>query len=78
MRFKPFPVSVRIRLGVPYKGSTSLSGKSYRYTDADIKTAVEASDTIALEIHHIDGVRFNNVKSNLQILCPNCHSFTDN
>lgn len=33
---------------------------------------------IALELHHIDGDRTNNSIENLQILCPNCHSFTDN
>jgi 5-methylcytosine-specific restriction endonuclease McrA len=33
---------------------------------------------ISLELHHIDGDRFNNVLSNLQILCPNCHSLTPN
>ena len=33
---------------------------------------------IALELHHIDGDRTNNVLDNLQLLCPNCHSLTDN
>ena len=33
---------------------------------------------IALEVHHIDGDRTNNNGHNLQILCPNCHAFTDN
>jgi Zn-dependent peptidase ImmA (M78 family) len=33
---------------------------------------------ISLEIHHIDGDRLNNDLSNLQLLCPNCHSQTDN
>lgn len=32
---------------------------------------------ISLEIHHIDGDQTNNDKNNLQLLCPNCHSFTD-
>lgn len=35
-------------------------------------------DKIPLELHHIDGNRFNNQLSNLQIVCPNCHSMTDN
>ena len=30
-----------------------------------------------MHIHHIDGDHFNNELSNLQILCPNCHSQTD-
>lgn len=33
---------------------------------------------ISLELHHVDGDRFNNEFDNLQILCPNCHSQTDN
>lgn len=33
---------------------------------------------ITLEVHHKDGNHINNVESNLQLLCPNCHSQTDN
>ena len=33
---------------------------------------------ISLELHHIDGDRSNNTKENLKLLCPNCHSYTDN
>lgn len=32
---------------------------------------------IKLEIHHIDGDRTNNNYNNLQLLCPNCHSYTN-
>ncbi len=32
---------------------------------------------IKLELHHVDGDRTNNTLSNLQLLCPNCHSYTD-
>lgn len=32
---------------------------------------------ITLEIHHIDGIHNNNELSNIQLLCPNCHSYTD-
>ena len=31
---------------------------------------------IPIELHHIDGNRYNNVLDNLMILCPNCHSQT--
>lgn len=33
---------------------------------------------INLEVHHIDGDRTNNDLKNLQLLCPNCHSYTFN
>lgn len=33
---------------------------------------------IALELHHIDGDKLNNVLENLQILCANCHALTTN
>ena len=32
---------------------------------------------IKLEAHHIDGDCTNNILENLQLLCPNCHSYTD-
>lgn len=34
--------------------------------------------TLVLQLHHIDGDRTNNSPSNLQFLCPNCHSQTSN
>lgn len=33
---------------------------------------------IPLELHHVNGNRFDNRIENLKLLCPNCHSFTDN
>lgn len=33
---------------------------------------------IPLEIHHIDGDCTNNKEENLQLLCKNCHSLTEN
>ena len=32
---------------------------------------------IALELHHKDGNRHNNTIKNYELLCPNCHAFTD-
>ena len=33
---------------------------------------------INLKIHHINGDRKDNRLENLQLLCPNCHSYTEN
>lgn len=33
---------------------------------------------VPLQIHHIDGNCMNNTEENLQLLCPNCHSLTEN
>jgi len=33
---------------------------------------------IALELHHINGIKDDLRIENLQILCPNCHAYTDN
>ena len=33
---------------------------------------------ISCQLHHIDGNPSNNALENLQILCPNCHTQTDN
>lgn len=34
--------------------------------------------SLNLELHHIDGNSHNHLLDNLQLLCPNCHSQTDN
>lgn len=33
---------------------------------------------VPLQIHHVDGNSLNNKEENLQVLCPNCHSLTEN
>ena len=42
------------------------------------KLSVWMDNQITLEVHHIDGNVKNNNYENLQLLCPNCHSFTEN
>lgn len=34
--------------------------------------------SIVFELNHIDGNNKNNIRENLEALCPNCHSLTDN
>ena len=34
--------------------------------------------TLTLQLHHINGIHNDNRLSNLQLLCPNCHSQTEN
>ena len=36
------------------------------------------TNRVPLQIHHIDGNSENNIEENLQVLCPNCHSLTEN
>lgn len=38
----------------------------------------EKTGMIPLQIHHIDGDCTNNSEDNIQVLCPNCHSLTEN
>ena len=35
------------------------------------------NNPIPLELHHKDGNRHNNTLENYELLCPNCHTFTD-
>lgn len=37
-----------------------------------------ATGKIPLHIHHVDGKHANNTYNNLEVLCPNCHSLTEN
>lgn len=35
------------------------------------------TNSVPLQIHHMDGNCLNNKEDNLQLLCPNCHSLTE-
>lgn len=41
------------------------------------KLGVWMNKPITLELEHKDGNPKNNVRSNLEALCPNCHSYTE-
>ena len=49
--------------------------KEYRCECCGLDTWMNAP--IPLELHHIDGNRYNNNLDNFQLLCPNCHAQTD-
>lgn len=36
----------------------------------------EVTGNIMLEVEHLDGNQFNNIETNLDLICPNCHSLT--
>lgn len=36
------------------------------------------TNLVPLQIHHVDGNSTNNKEENLEVLCPNCHSLTEN
>lgn len=38
----------------------------------------EHTGKVPLQVHHVDGNCLNNSEENLQLLCPNCHSLTEN
>ena len=61
--------AVKIYLREKYNNSCQICGwhKINQYTGI-----------VPLQIHHIDGDCTNNKEENLQLLCPNCHSLTEN
>ena len=70
-----------------YKGSNIKSHKlKLKLIRDGIKTAQCEScklsywfdKPIPLELHHLNGDRFDNRLDNLKILCPNCHAMTEN
>jgi endogenous inhibitor of DNA gyrase (YacG/DUF329 family) len=36
------------------------------------------TNKVPLEVNHVDGDSSNNLETNLQLICPNCHSLTAN
>lgn len=38
----------------------------------------QQTNSVPLELNHIDGDHTNNTVSNIELICPNCHSLTSN
>lgn len=68
----------------PLKGSVLLDKlvkegyKEYKCENPECGISDWKGKPITLQVHHIDGNHNNNSIDNLMILCPNCHSQTDN
>jgi hypothetical protein len=68
--------------GLPYSSYKlknkllDLGYKSHKCENCD--STEWLNEKIPLELHHINGNRFDNRIENLQILCPNCHALTNN
>ena len=69
------------------KGKSDVSNHIRRYLFEKYNNACcecgwgsvnEHSNLVPLQVHHKDGNCLNNEEDNLQLLCPNCHSLTDN
>lgn len=67
------------------RGKTALSRHIKRYLLLRAKESCEKcgwseknlfTNNVPLEVNHIDGNYKNNIESNLEVLCPNCHSLT--
>lgn len=71
--------------GMKGAASTSIYIKKYLFKKNNCKCEKcgwgevnPCTKNIPLEIHHIDGDCTNNSENNLELLCPNCHSLTEN
>jgi len=67
----------------PKIGSYKLKNKLYKHGLKSNKCKICGisewnQNKISCELHHKDGNKYNHSLDNLQILCPNCHSQTDN
>lgn len=53
-----------------------LAEANYKCSECGWDKINRSTGTVPLEVDHIDGISTNNERSNLKVLCPNCHSLT--
>jgi hypothetical protein len=62
-----------------HKLKLRLIKESYKIHQCErCENSIWLNNPIPLELHHLDGNRYNNSLRNLMLLCPNCHALTDN
>ena len=68
----------RFQYGVKLKHALNpiIALRGHKCENCNLETWLDKP--ISLEIHHLDGNNLNNVLENIQLLCPNCHSYTEN
>ena len=59
------------------EGAPSSKGKILEDKCSSCGLTEWLGNPLSLHLDHIDGNNHNHVKSNLRLLCPNCHSQTD-
>lgn len=76
----PASYYIENRVNVPsWKLLKKLLNEGYKENRCEVCGITEWNGKpITLQLHHIDGDHLNNSLENLQVICPNCHSQTDN
>lgn len=74
-----FPLEDLLKENVKYNSDT-LKRRLYKSGLKERKCEICGlnDEEIVYELHHINGDHYDNRLENLQILCPNCHSKTEN